>query len=309
MSEPLGADRLRMVEQHLPLADKLARRYGYTSEPIDDLTQVARLGLTKAVARWDPDRGTAFSSFAVPTILGELRRYFRDSTWTVRPPRDLQELFLKVKKVREALSQELGREPTVRDIAQRLGQTPEQIVEAVHAGELHSPVSLDVPLHDVENESLALVDRVADTRRELARVEDSVTLQQLSAVVKDRDWEVVRLRYQGGPPPARDRRARRLLADARVPPPERVAETSRGGCGVLTLLEPTCSFNLPARLLQHRPCRTGGGAFWRLVLCPGDAADARHMRTGRRGRKRAEAAADQRPDAEVVALGPYDPPA
>jgi RNA polymerase sigma-B factor len=196
MSEPLGADRLRMVEQHLPLADKLARRYGYTAEPIDDLKQVARLGLIKAVARWDPDRGMAFSTFAVPTILGELRRYFRDSTWTVRPPRELQELFLKVKKVREALSQERGREPTVRDIAQHLGQTPEQIVEAVHAGELYSPMSLDVPLHEVENEGLALVDRVADTRREFARAEDSVTLRQLGAVLNDRDREVVRLRYQ-----------------------------------------------------------------------------------------------------------------
>lgn len=196
MSEPLGADRVRMVEQHLPLADTLARRYGYTSEPIDDLTQVARLGLTKAVARWDPDRGTAFSSFAVPTILGELRRYFRDSTWTVRPPRELQELFMKVKKVREALSQELAREPTVRDIAQHLGRTSEQIVEAVHAGELYSPMSLDVPLHDDEDDGRALVDRVTDTRGELATVEDSVTLRQLSAVLKDRDWEVVRLRYQ-----------------------------------------------------------------------------------------------------------------
>lgn len=132
-----------MVEQHLPLTDKLARRYGYTSEPIDDLTPVARLGLIKAAARWDPDRGTAFSTFAVPTVMGELRRNFRDSTWTVRPPRELQDLFLTVKKVQEALSQELGHEPTVRDIAQQLGRTPEQIVEAMHAGELHSPMSID----------------------------------------------------------------------------------------------------------------------------------------------------------------------
>jgi RNA polymerase sigma-B factor len=96
VSEPHSVDRRRMIEQHLPLADRLARRYGYTSEPIDDLMQVARVGLMKAVDRWDPGRGTAFSTFAVPTILGELRRYFRVSTWTVRPSRDLQELFLTV---------------------------------------------------------------------------------------------------------------------------------------------------------------------------------------------------------------------
>ena len=184
-------DRSRMVEQHVPLADKLARRYGYTSEPIDDLTQVARLGLIKAAARWDPARGTAFSTFAVPTILGELRRYFRDSTWTVRPPRELQDLFLKVKKVQEALSQELGREPTVRDVAQQLGRTPEQIVEAMHAGDLHSPMSIDAG-----DNGPALVDRVADTRRELADAEDRVTIAQLGAVLDARGREVVRLRYQ-----------------------------------------------------------------------------------------------------------------
>ncbi|HWM10380.1 MAG TPA: SigB/SigF/SigG family RNA polymerase sigma factor [Solirubrobacteraceae bacterium] len=189
-------DRRRMVEQHLPLADRLARRYDYTSEPLDDLTQVARIGLMKAVERWDPDRGTAFSTFAVPTILGELRRYFRDNTWTVKPPRDLQELFLNVKKVREALSQELGREATIPDVAQHLGRTPEELVEAAHAGELHSPLSIDAPLHETEDEGIRWGDRVADPRRELAHAEDGVTLRQLGALLEDRDWEVVRLRFQ-----------------------------------------------------------------------------------------------------------------
>jgi RNA polymerase sigma-B factor len=90
--EPVTTARERMIERYLPLADSVARRYRHTSEPLDDLVQVARIGLMKAVDRWDPDRGIAFSTFAVPTMTGELKRYFRDRAWTVRPPRELQEL-------------------------------------------------------------------------------------------------------------------------------------------------------------------------------------------------------------------------
>ena len=101
----------------MPLARSLALRYRRASEPLDDLIQVASIGLVKAVDRWDPGRGLAFSSYAVPTILGELRRYFRDSTWDVRPARDLQELCLSVEEARDALWVDLGRSPTVADIA------------------------------------------------------------------------------------------------------------------------------------------------------------------------------------------------
>jgi RNA polymerase sigma factor (sigma-70 family) len=101
--EPATA-RERMIERYLPLADSLARRYRYTTEPLDDLIQVARIGLMKAVDRWDPDRGNAFSSFAVPTITGELQRDFRDRTWTIEPPRDLQELYMRVQRTRASLS-------------------------------------------------------------------------------------------------------------------------------------------------------------------------------------------------------------
>ncbi len=196
MSEHLNAGRHRMVEQYLPLADSLARRYGYTSEPIDDLVQVARMGLVKAVDRWDPARGNAFSTFAVPTILGELRRYFRDSTWTVKPSRNVQELFLKVKKARETLSQELGHEPTVRDLSRELGRSDEAIVEALNAGDLHSPQSIDAPLSGADEEGLTWVDRVTDPRREIAQAEAGVTLRQLAAVLDERDWEVLRLRVE-----------------------------------------------------------------------------------------------------------------
>jgi RNA polymerase sigma-B factor len=185
-----------MVEQYLPLADALARRYRYTSEPLDDLVQVARIGLMKAVDRWDPDRGLAFSTFAVPTITGELRRYFRDSTWMVRPPRDLHDLLLAVQRVRELLSQELGRHPTVREVAARVGRTPEDVVDALQAGDGHSPTSIDAPLHGRVDDGFAWVDLIADTRHELARTDDGLGLRQLGAVLSEREREVLRLRFQ-----------------------------------------------------------------------------------------------------------------
>ena len=109
--------RDELIERYMPLARSLALRYRRATEPLDDLIQVASMGLVKAVDRWDPARGLAFSSYAVPTILGELRRYFRDSTWDVRPARDLQELCLAVEEARDELWIQLGHSPTVGDIA------------------------------------------------------------------------------------------------------------------------------------------------------------------------------------------------
>jgi RNA polymerase sigma-B factor len=188
--------RRRLIQQYLPLADRLARRYMHTSEPLDDLRQVARLGLVKAADRWDPARGTAFSTFAVPTITGELRRYFRDRTWTVRPPRDLQDLYLDVQRVRHALATELGREPTARDVADRLARTTEEIVEALEAGDAHSPTSLDAPIPSAPEDGFSRLDALADGRPEIGRSEDRTALEQLGQVLSDRDWEVVRLRFQ-----------------------------------------------------------------------------------------------------------------
>jgi RNA polymerase sigma-B factor len=195
-SERRSVQRQRLIEQYLPLADKIARRYTHTSEPLDDLKQVARLGLVKAADRWDPGRGNTFSTFAVPTITGELRRYFRDRTWTVRPPRDLQDLYLDVQRVRQALATELGREPTARDVADRLGRTAEEIVEAVEAGDAHSPTSLDAPAEFAHEDGFSRLDTLADRRREISRSEDRAALEQLGHVLSDRDWEVVRLRFQ-----------------------------------------------------------------------------------------------------------------
>jgi RNA polymerase sigma-B factor len=188
--------RQRMIERHIPLADKLARRYRHTSEPLEDLMQVARLGLVKAVDRWDPHRGVAFSTFAVPTIAGELRRYFRDRTWTVRPPRDLQELYLSIQRVREGLHHELHREPTAGDVAAALERPLDDVLEAIEAGDAHSPRSLDAPVRNDDGEGHTWSERVPEPRDDLGSAEDATALFQLGAVLDDRDWEVIRLRFE-----------------------------------------------------------------------------------------------------------------
>ena len=112
-ADPSPAARDRAFQRYLPLARSLARRYRHSEEPAEDLEQVASIGLLKAIDRFDPARGTAFSSFAVPTILGELRRHFRDATWAMRVPRRLQELTLRIDQARSELTNRLGRQPTV----------------------------------------------------------------------------------------------------------------------------------------------------------------------------------------------------
>jgi RNA polymerase sigma-B factor len=187
--------RQRMIERYIPLADQIARRYRHTSEPLDDLLQVARLGLVKAVDRWDPHRGVAFSTFAVPTIAGELRRYFRDRTWTVRPPRDLQDLYLHIQRTRESLSHELRREPTAGDVAAALGRTVEAVLDAMEAGDAHTPRSLDSPVRSDAGDGHTWSDRVPEPRDDLGRSENATALSQLGAVLDERAWEVVRLRF------------------------------------------------------------------------------------------------------------------
>jgi RNA polymerase sigma-B factor len=176
---------VELVERNLPLADALALRYRHTSEPVDDLIQVARLGLIKAARRWDPDRGVEFSAYAVPTILGELRRHFRDSTWTVKPPREVQELSLALPHVRHTLGQELRREPSAQDIADHLGLPVEDVLEATMVRDGYKADSLDEPLAR---------ERV-DDRAGYGASDARVLLSQLEADLNDRDRELLRLRY------------------------------------------------------------------------------------------------------------------
>jgi RNA polymerase sigma-B factor len=194
--EPVSVTRDRMIERYLPLADGLARRYRRTTEPLDDLTQVARIGLVKAVDRWDPDRGYAFSTFAVPTITGELQRHFRDRTWAIRPPRDLQELYVRVQKTRASLSTAIGREPTARDIADAIGCDTEDVVEALAAGDAYAPRSLDAPVQTDDGNGVTGADLLADDDAAIGRSVDAAALLQLTEVLDDRSAEVVRLRFQ-----------------------------------------------------------------------------------------------------------------
>src|SRR4051812_7314867 len=168
------ADRERLVEEFMPLARHLAHRYHRGVER-EDLEQVAALGLVKAIDRFDPDRGVAFTSFAVPTIAGEIKRYFRDLGWSVRVPRDLQELSVRVERETEVLTGRLGRLPTPAELAEACETTVERVLEARGLGTAHFADSLDVPAGSDPDEDVRLL-RLATEEPAYARVEASVDL-------------------------------------------------------------------------------------------------------------------------------------
>jgi RNA polymerase sigma-B factor len=188
------AAREALVERFLPLARQLARRYQRGGEPLDDLVQVASLGLLKAIDRFEPDRPTAFSSFAVPTILGELKRHFRDRGWSVRVPRDLQEMTVRVDRTSEEMARRLGRAPTPLEIAEHIGITTEQVLEAREAAGAYRAVSLDRPREDDEDDG-AVADWMGIEDPGFGLAEAAATVESLMAVLTDREREVLRLRF------------------------------------------------------------------------------------------------------------------
>jgi RNA polymerase sigma-B factor len=189
------AARDRLVEQYLRLARMLARRYARATEPLEDLEQVASLGLVQAIDRFDPSRGTAFSSFAVPTILGELKRHFRDRTWFLRVPRELREAAMTTERAAEVLAARLGRIPSAGEVAEATGMTLEQVLEAREAALAYRCESLDRPLHDGEDGTATLGDRLGLPDEALRRAEDDLLLKQLVATLRPREREVLRLRF------------------------------------------------------------------------------------------------------------------
>ena len=187
--------RNALVERFLPLARSLARRYERPGEPLDDLIQVASLALVKAIDRFDPARGIAFSSYAVPTIVGELKRHYRDHTWAVRPPRSLQELTLRVDSAGTRLFQELDRAPTVGDLAAALGEREEVIVEALQASAARGGVSLEAP-RGSEADQPALVDTLGRLDAGFAAAESREMLDSLMTGLSPRLRKILHLRFE-----------------------------------------------------------------------------------------------------------------
>jgi RNA polymerase sigma-B factor len=193
----MGA-REQLVNRYLPLARRLARRYERASEPLDDLVQVASVGLVKAIDRFEPDRGAGFSSYAVPNILGELRRHFRDSGWALHVPRAMQERVLKVGEAVERLSGELGRSPSPQQVATQLGLTVEEVLEAMEAGAAYDTVSLDAPVRSTDDESSTVADAMGENDRRFELVEESATLGRALRVLPERERSILYLRFAEG---------------------------------------------------------------------------------------------------------------
>jgi len=191
-NDPMARDQL--VEQFLPLATRLAQRYRRGAEPLEDLVQVASVGLLNAIDRFDPERGTAFSSFAVPTIAGELKRYFRDKGWAIRVPRDLQELAQRVDRTIDRLMRALGRAPTVSEIADDLGITLEQVLEAREAAAAHRAESLDRPCSD-DQDATRVADTLGAAEPGYLQAEQAATLEAMMSILSDREREILRLRF------------------------------------------------------------------------------------------------------------------
>jgi RNA polymerase sigma-B factor len=187
--------RTALIERFMPLARSLARRYQRSGEPLEDLVQVAAVALVKAIDRYDPARGYAFSSFAVPTIAGELKRYFRDHSWTVRPPRDLQETTLRVETALTRLTQQLDRSPTTQEIANAAGLDDEQVLEALQARRGRSAVSLQTPQGD-PGDALTLGDTIGAEDPDIERAEQRAALDDLLKTVPSRAREMVRMRFE-----------------------------------------------------------------------------------------------------------------
>ncbi len=192
-----AALRDQLVAAHMGLAAYLARRFANRGQPLEDLVQVASLGLLKAVDGFDPGLGIEFSTYATTTIVGELKRHLRDRGWAVRAPRRMQELYLHLSSVIDELRQQLGRSPTIAEMAAEVQVSEEEVLEALEAGQAYRFASLDAPKPD-SGSGEPLVDHLGSEDAELGRVEVRATLEPLLRQLPGRQREIVQLRFFDG---------------------------------------------------------------------------------------------------------------
>lgn len=193
--DPAYRDALTTL--HLPLVEYLAKRFKDRGEPLDDLVQVGSVGLLKAIDRFDLDRGVEFSTYATPTIVGELKRYFRDKGWAVRVPRRLQELSLRLNKVVAQLTQDLGRAPTVKETARYANVSEDDVLEALECAQAYSTTSLDAPSGE-EHDAPMRMDRLGDEDLRLDHLEYFASLAPLIEQLPERERAILYLRFFGG---------------------------------------------------------------------------------------------------------------
>lgn len=190
--------REKLVMSHLNLVRFIANKFKNRGEPIDDLIQVGYLGLLKAIDRFDPSRGLEFTTFATPTIMGEIKRHFRDKGWSVRVPRRLQELSAKVNQATDALTSQLQRSPTVAEIAEYLDATVDEVLEAMESSSAYSSVSLEAPSGTDDDDTPSVIDRYATEDSDLAFTEDRIIIEEALASFSPREREVIEMRFLKG---------------------------------------------------------------------------------------------------------------
>lgn len=190
--------RDQLIVSHLNLVRFLASKFKNRGEPLDDLVQVGTIGLIKAIDRFDPDRGLEFTTYATPTILGEIKRHFRDKGWSVRVPRRLQELSAKVNQVTDELTNELQRSPSVDEIAARVGASVDEVLEAMESSSAYSSVPLEGGGSSDDDDAPAVIDRYATEDQALATSDDRIVLEQAIRDFSPREKEVIRMRFVDG---------------------------------------------------------------------------------------------------------------
>lgn len=186
--------RNELVMSHLNLVRFLASKFKNRGEPLDDLVQVGTIGLIKAIDRFDPERGLEFTTYATPTILGEIKRHFRDKGWSVRVPRRLQELSSKVNQATDELTKELQRTPSTEEVASKLGVTVEEVLEAMESSSAYSSVPLESGGSD-DDDAPAVIDRYASVDQDLAASDDRMVIEDTIKEFSPREQEVIRMRF------------------------------------------------------------------------------------------------------------------